>query len=102
MKQNIKQLKPKTPFNARKGWHHEYLDDAELLVRDGYKAERCTGEAHSNPHIDNCGQCAPLWGVVAVKDCLHDDIQRLDSRNDRCVMCGATFDGMDSWDEEDE
>jgi hypothetical protein len=24
--------------------------------------ERCTGEAHGNPHIDNCGQCAPRWG----------------------------------------
>lgn len=23
---------------------------------------KCDGEAHSNPHIDNCGACAPLWG----------------------------------------
>ncbi len=22
----------------------------------------CTGEAHSNAYIDNCGVCAPRWG----------------------------------------
>lgn len=22
----------------------------------------CGGEAHSNPYIDNCSRCAPLWG----------------------------------------
>jgi hypothetical protein len=26
--------------------------------------ELCPGEAHSNPHIDNCGSCAPRWGLV--------------------------------------
>lgn len=30
----------------------------------------CTGEAHSNPHIDNCTLCAPRWGKVpAFKGC---------------------------------
>ena len=24
----------------------------------------CTGEAHSNPYIDNCGVCMPRWGWV--------------------------------------
>ena len=24
----------------------------------------CTGEAHSNSHIDYCGVCAPRWGYV--------------------------------------
>jgi hypothetical protein len=24
----------------------------------------CSGEAHTNPHIDNCGVCAPRWGLV--------------------------------------
>ena len=24
--------------------------------------EKCHGEAHSNPYIDNCGVCAPNWG----------------------------------------
>lgn len=23
----------------------------------------CPGEAHSNPHVDHCVQCAPFWGV---------------------------------------
>lgn len=26
---------------------------------------RCTGEAHSNPHVDNCGVCMPRWGWVS-------------------------------------
>lgn len=26
----------------------------------------CTGEAHSNPHIDNCMVCAPLWAEVVI------------------------------------
>lgn len=26
--------------------------------------EVCTGEAHSNPFIDNCMVCAPRWGFV--------------------------------------
>lgn len=26
---------------------------------------RCTGEAHSNPYVDNCGVCMPLWGWVS-------------------------------------
>lgn len=25
---------------------------------------KCTGEAHSNPHIDHCGVCMPNWGWV--------------------------------------
>lgn len=25
---------------------------------------KCNGEAHSNPHIDNCGVCMPHWGWV--------------------------------------
>lgn len=27
----------------------------------------CRGEAHSNPHIDNCGVCAPRWGFTGPK-----------------------------------
>lgn len=31
----------------------------------------CPGEAHSNPHIDNCGLCAPQWGKILVPtDCV--------------------------------
>lgn len=25
----------------------------------------CPGDAHSNPHVDNCGICMPNWGWVA-------------------------------------
>lgn len=33
-----------------------------LLVECESRLVPCTGEAHSNPHIDNCMQCAPFWG----------------------------------------
>ena len=26
--------------------------------------QACHGGAHSNPFIDNCGVCAPRWGLV--------------------------------------
>ena len=28
----------------------------------------CSGEAHSNPHIRWCMQCAPRWGYVGAKE----------------------------------
>ena len=34
--------------------------------RDGFKIVQCDGEAHDNPHIDHCMQCAPRWGWVMV------------------------------------
>ena len=31
---------------------------------------KCTGEAHSNPYIDNCMVCLPYWGEYATcPDC---------------------------------
>jgi hypothetical protein len=36
----------------------------ELASRTVTGEEKCPGEAHENPHIDNCGICAPKWGVV--------------------------------------
>lgn len=33
-------------------------------ARPGYRLIACDGAAHSNPHIDNCGECAPRWGAV--------------------------------------
>ena len=38
-----------------------YCEDC--AIRNGYLVE-CTGEAHSNPYIDNCAECAPRWGYV--------------------------------------
>lgn len=33
---------------------------------------QCTGEAHSNAYIDNCGVCMPEWGQITVcKACIH-------------------------------
>jgi len=32
-----------------------------------YLVRSCPGAAHTNPHIDNCGTCAPLWGRLLVK-----------------------------------
>lgn len=33
---------------------------------EGWHLVPCTGEAHANPHVDNCSVCAPRWGLVAV------------------------------------
>lgn len=30
--------------------------------------EPCNGEAHRNPFIDNCSQCAPRWGFLGPKE----------------------------------
>ncbi len=30
--------------------------------------QACHGEAHSNPHIDNCGLCSPRWGWLGAKE----------------------------------
>lgn len=35
--------------------------------RGVWELEPCTGEAHSNPHIDNCPNCMPRWGLVGPK-----------------------------------
>lgn len=35
-------------------------------IKQGFHLVPCTGEAHSNPHIDSCGICAPRWGEVEV------------------------------------
>lgn len=46
----------------------------------------CTGEAHSNPYIDNCGVCAPFfWARVVVPvSCasLHEWRERFGSADD--------------------
>jgi len=51
-----------------RGFRRVIFNNAPFDVRKGYSLTKCTSEAHGNPHIDNCAQCAPLWGVVAVKD----------------------------------
>jgi hypothetical protein len=38
----------------------------DYAVRVGHHLVDCNGEAHREPHIDNCGVCAPLWGLVPV------------------------------------
>lgn len=59
--------------SAPRGWHFELIkgrgNPAPLIVRDGYHAVPCSGEAHSNAFIDNCGVCLHhIWGFVAVSD----------------------------------
>lgn len=42
-------------------------EDIEEFLSEQYNIDplqKCTGEAHSNPYIDNCGRCAPRWGWV--------------------------------------
>lgn len=47
------------------------LESKELhcALADGFHLVPCPGEAHSaeaGGHIDNCGICAPRWGLVVV------------------------------------
>lgn len=36
----------------------------EMLYRGkAYVLVACCGEAHSNPYIDHCALCMPLWGI---------------------------------------
>ncbi len=38
----------------------------EVFATQGLEIPRpCNGEAHSNPHVDNCGVCMPNWGWVS-------------------------------------
>ena len=38
-----------------------------VFLRKGKRFEACTGEAHTNGHIDHCGQCLNgLWGWCVV------------------------------------
>lgn len=30
--------------------------------------EKCDGQAHRNPFIDNCWACAPRWGVIGERE----------------------------------
>lgn len=49
------------------GWGELARRVADKLREAGVNAKRCTGEAHKNPHIDNCMQCAPHWGTVVTE-----------------------------------
>lgn len=63
----------------------DYVVSPDLYVRNGFKAVVCTGEAHSNAHIDHCSLCAPAWGVRAVAVDLTADGE--------CTTCGAMHTG---------
>ena len=42
----------------------------EEVLKDEFQIEpltKCTGEAHTNAFIDNCGMCAPRWGWTGDK-----------------------------------
>ena len=42
--------------------------EAYLEKRHGIEALKpCTGDAHSNPHIDHCMTCAPGWGWLGAQ-----------------------------------
>lgn len=34
----------------------------------GMRLVQCTGEAHSNPYVDNCMLCAPRWGLIEIPE----------------------------------
>ena len=39
--------------------------ETRICAACGVTLVPCTGEAHSNPYIDNCGVCMPQWGWIA-------------------------------------
>jgi hypothetical protein len=47
-------IKPGTPFCK------EHFSTHRIVT------VKCTGEAHSNPYIDNCGVCMPHWGKYPI------------------------------------
>jgi hypothetical protein len=59
------------PFEnlLKRGFYVVRYDGRDYAVRQGYHLLACVGEAHANPMIDNCGVCAPLWGVIPVPLC---------------------------------
>jgi len=46
----------------------DYSLKVEEVPAPGWMWADCNGEAHSNPHIDHCSVCMPLWGRMLVKD----------------------------------
>ena len=57
------------------------------------KWQRCTGEAHSNPYIDNCMVCAPYWGQYPVCDC-GSTHTKLTKKFIMCMDCGKHYDRL--------
>lgn len=68
MKAKVIRVRDDSTLQIPKGWHTELVKGYRYQVRNGFRAEPCPGEAHSNAYIDNCSHCAPNWGVVAVQD----------------------------------
>ena len=72
-------IKPRKPYrncSQCKGTGHVWLgsrvpcqacDGVGRKLFAGYVWVPCNGEAHSNPHIDHCMVCLPLWGRVPAK-----------------------------------
>lgn len=59
---------------------------------------KCTGAAHTEPGIDNCGKCMPYWGGYAVcPTCVDEDahpiaLKLADSRKSgSCRACGKRY-----------
>ena len=54
---------------------------------------QCTGEAHSNAFIDNCGECAPYWGrYFTCPSCTIKLDPKGVCRNEDCLSYRERFD----------
>lgn len=53
--------------------------------------KKCVGEAHRNPHIDNCMVCMPFWGTYPM--CPTDE--RKLTETGYCRVCRKHFDISD-------
>ena len=56
------------------------------LRATGMHFEKCQGEAHSNPYIDHCMDCAPLWNRIPFCSC--GSQMRITAKFYICNKCG--------------
>lgn len=74
----------------KRGYCAQELSNGQVVhVKEGYKLVPCNGEAHNNPHIDNCMVCLhTMWdwraeragqaGFLRVKDSLAEILRKVD------------------------
>lgn len=55
-------------YDCSKPGHRRVAELQLLFDRAGLALVPCDGEAHSNPHIDNCARCAPRWGWIGKRE----------------------------------
>jgi hypothetical protein len=59
---------PKVRREPARGFYEVTRGRETVYVKRGYRLIQCTGDAHSNAHIDGCMQCLDgIWGWMLAK-----------------------------------